>query len=188
MKVLIIDNYDSFTYNLFHQLEHLVEQLDVIRNDELEVEELSSYDKIVLSPGPGLPDEAGKLKEVIQRWATNKSILGVCLGHQAMGEVFACKLRNMSHVKHGVSSELRVVDETDVLYTNLSLPITVGHYHSWVLDENSLGDDWVVTAKTKEGIIMSMRHLKYDLRGVQFHPESVMTPQGRLMLENWLKS
>ena len=187
MKILVVDNYDSFTYNLVHIVEQFADEVLVIRNDELDFSIIDQYDKIILSPGPGLPEDAGYLKEVIKKFALKKSILGVCLGHQALGQVFSLKIRNICNVKHGEQSILSEVNKKEILFKDLSEPIKVGHYHSWVIDEMNDFEEWIVTAKTKD-LIMAISHKILDLKGVQFHPESVLTPLGKQMLENWIKS
>ena len=187
MKILIIDNYDSFTYNLVHLTEQFADEVLVVRNDEVDFSIIDQYDKIILSPGPGLPEDAGDLKEVVKEFASKKSILGVCLGHQALGQVFGFKLRNISKVKHGEQSVLSEVYKEEVLFKDLNEQIEVGHYHSWVIDETNNFEDWTITAKSKD-LIMAISHNTLDLKGVQFHPESVLTPLGKKMLENWIKS
>ena len=183
-KILVIDNYDSFTYNLVHYLEDLDCEVDVKRNDQLQIEEVEPYEFIVLSPGPGIPDEAGLLKEIIQTYAPSKRIFGVCLGQQAIGEVFGGKLINLAEVYHGISTKISIIKE-DVLFDGLPEEIEVGRYHSWVVDPN-LPDDLVATSVDQNGQLMSLRHRDYDVSAVQFHPESVLTPHGKQILENWL--
>lgn len=187
IKVLLIDNYDSFTYNLVHYLEALDCEVTVMRNDELEIEDVQDFDKILLSPGPGLPSEAGLLKQVIQTYALSKSILGVCLGHQAIAEVFGGSLINLEKVYHGVSTAIRVTAEDEPLYKGLPETFSVGRYHSWSVDPATLPDTLEVTAVDKNNHIMSLRHKVYDVRAVQYHPESVLTQFGKKILENWLK-
>ena len=187
MKILIIDNYDSFTYNLVLLAEQFADEVLVIRNDEVDFSIIDEYDKIILSPGPGLPEDAGNLKDVVKEFASRKSILGVCLGHQALGEVFSLKIRNISNVKHGEKSVLSEICKEEVLFKHLKEPIEIGHYHSWVIDETNKFEDWTITAKSKD-LIMAISHNVLDLKGVQFHPESVLTPLGKQMLENWIKS
>lgn len=186
MRVLLLDNYDSFTYNLLHLLEQFAQDVTVLRNDT-SIESVSEFDKILLSPGPGLPNEAANLKNIIQEYASAKSILGVCLGHQAIGEVFGAKVLNMSSVKHGESSLVSILDSEDSLFYGMPNTFEIGHYHSWVVDSNSLNDSWKITAESN-GLLMAMSHKKYDLKGVQFHPESVMTPLGAQIIANWLKT
>ncbi|SFU62880.1 anthranilate synthase component 2 [Pustulibacterium marinum] len=187
MKILVIDNYDSFTYNLVHYLEDLDCDVVVKRNDQLTLEEIEPFDKIVLSPGPGIPDEAGLLKDIIKTYAPSKSIFGVCLGLQAIGEVFGGKLTNLDKVYHGVATKVTITKD-DVLFKDLPKEIEVGRYHSWVVADEDLPEVLSVTSVDENGQIMSMRHLAYDVCGVQYHPESVLTPDGKKILENWLKS
>lgn len=185
-KVFVIDNYDSFTYNLVHYLKEFEVEVKVCRNDEFEYNDLINYNKILLSPGPGIPDEAGKLKEVIKKYADSKSILGVCLGHQAIGEVFGGKIKNLTNVYHGISSKIRIV-ENDSLFNNLPNEIEVGRYHSWVIDK-PLPKDLIATAFDSNKQIMAIKHRVFDIKGVQFHPESILTPHGKQIINNWLKS
>mgnify|MGYP001307106567 CR=1 FL=1 len=187
MKVLILDNYDSFTYNLFHIVEQFCNNVSVIRNDKIDFSIIDRYDKIILSPGPGLPNDAVSLKELIKKKSSSKTILGVCLGHQALGQVFGLNLINIKNVKHGEKSVLSEVNKEEVLFQGLNEPIEVGHYHSWVIDEKNNFKDWTVTAKSDD-LIMAISHNTLNLKGVQFHPESVLTPLGKNMLENWIKS
>ncbi len=182
--VLVIDNYDSFTYNLVHYLEDLGCEVTVRRNDQLTLDEVEPFDKIVLSPGPGIPDEAGLLKAIIKEYAPTKSIFGVCLGLQAIGEVFGGTLINLDSVYHGVATKVKIVKE-DVLFTGLPEEIEVGRYHSWVVDPK-LPDTLIATSFDENGQLMSARHTEYDVCGVQYHPESVLTPYGKKILENWL--
>lgn len=186
-KVLIIDNYDSFTYNLVHYLEDLGCEVTVLRNDQFELDEVSAFDKILLSPGPGIPDEAGLLKDVIREYAKTKSILGVCLGQQAIGEVFGGELVNLDSVYHGVSTKVKILDKDEILFKGLDAEIEVGRYHSWVVDAK-LPDVLIPTSVDEKGQVMSLRHSSFDVRGVQFHPESVLTPHGKQILKNWLES
>ena len=185
-EVLVIDNYDSFTYNLVHYLEELGCRVDVRRNDQLELEEVAPYANIVLSPGPGIPDEAGLLKAIIKQYAPEKRNAGVCLGQQAIAEVFGGKLINLDKVYHGVATTIEVLAD-DVLYRGLPGTLEVGRYHSWVVDPE-LPSCLEATAVDSEGEVMSLRHREYDLRAVQFHPESVLTPEGKKMLSNWLNA
>ena len=185
MKILIVDNYDSFTYNLYHLLEDKVASVDVIRNDNLNFDTIKNYDKIVLSPGPGIPSEASLLKPLVQEFASIKSILGICLGHQAIGEVMRCKLLKMRDVKHGTYSYITDFDTEDYLFKGIEKPFKVGHYHSWVVDEKTMGDSINCIAKS-EDFVMGLTHNKFDLKGLQFHPESILTPQGNKILQNWL--
>ncbi len=185
-KILIIDNYDSFTYNLVHYLEDLNCEVTVKRNDQLSLDEVEAYDKIVLSPGPGIPDEAGLLKEIIARYAPTISIFGVCLGQQAIGEVFGGSLINLDEVYHGVATKINIIKE-DVLFEGMPAEIEVGRYHSWVVNPD-LPEVLVATSLDENGQVMSLRHKVFDVCGVQFHPESVLTPFGKKILENWLRS
>jgi anthranilate synthase component 2 len=187
MKVLVIDNYDSFTYNLVHYLEDLNCEVTVKRNDKLTLEEVDAFQKIVLSPGPGVPDEAGLLKAIIKRYAPTKSILGVCLGQQAIGEVFGGSLINLDEVYHGVATKVEITVDNESLFNNMDKTIEVGRYHSWVVNPN-LPEVLEATSFDSNGQIMSLRHRFYDVRGVQYHPESVLTPNGKQILENWVKN
>ncbi|SFJ49417.1 anthranilate synthase component II [Olleya namhaensis] len=187
MKVLVIDNYDSFTYNLVHYLEDLNCEVTVKRNDKLTLEEVDAFDKIVLSPGPGIPDEAGLLKAIIKTYAPTKSILGVCLGQQAIGEVFGGSLINLEDVYHGVATNVEIVVDDEVLFKGMDKTIEVGRYHSWVVNPD-LPEVLEATSFDKNGQVMSLRHRVYDVRGVQYHPESVLTPNGKQILENWINS
>lgn len=186
-KILVIDNYDSFTYNLVHYLEDLDCDVTVYRNDEFELDEIAHFDKILLSPGPGIPDEAGLLKQVIQQYGPTKSIFGVCLGQQAIGEVYGGTLSNLDKVYHGVATNVTKSVNDELLFEGLDNEFEVGRYHSWVVDAN-LPDCLEATSFDENGQLMSLRHKTYDVRGVQFHPESVLTPNGKKMLENWVKS
>lgn len=186
-KILVIDNYDSFTYNLVHYLEDLDCEVTVYRNDEFELDEIAHFDKILLSPGPGIPDEAGLLKQVIQQYGPTKSIFGVCLGQQAIGEVYGGTLSNLDKVYHGVATNVTKSVNDELLFEGLENEFEVGRYHSWVVDAN-LPDCLEATSFDENGQLMSLRHKTYDVRGVQFHPESVLTPNGKEMLENWVKS
>ena len=185
MKIVIIDNYDSFTYNLSHLIKELGVEVTVLRNDQFALADLQPYTKIVLSPGPGIPSEAGLLCDVIRAYAGKKPILGVCLGHQAIGEVFGAQLENLSDVFHGVATPCHIVAD-DPLFGGLSSEITVGRYHSWVVSKEKFPDCLEVTAVSNEGQIMAMRHKTLNVRGIQFHPESVLTPDGKKMILNWL--
>ncbi|MBX2944991.1 MAG: aminodeoxychorismate/anthranilate synthase component II [Cyclobacteriaceae bacterium] len=187
MKVLILDNYDSFTYNLVHIIRALKYDYDVFRNDKIAVEEVKQYDKILLSPGPGIPNEAGIMKSVILEYASTKSILGICLGHQGIAEVFGATLYNIPTVLHGVTSTALVVDEHEILFKELPKSFQVCHYHSWAVKPESVSTDLKVTATNNEGMVMGLRHVRYDVKGLQFHPESIMTPEGPKMIENWLR-
>lgn len=187
-KILLLDNYDSFTYNLLHILRELGADTEVFRNDKITVEEAGRFDKILLSPGPGIPSEAGILLPLIERYAPEKSILGVCLGEQAIAEVFGARLENLSRVFHGVESQILITAD-DPLFEGLGNEITAGRYHSWVASKEGFPSDVLeITAEDKEErMIMGIRHKRYDVRGIQFHPESLMTPSGSRIIENWLK-
>ncbi|HVG41644.1 MAG TPA: aminodeoxychorismate/anthranilate synthase component II [Chitinophagaceae bacterium] len=188
MKILVFDNYDSFTYNLVHLIEKITHsKIDVFRNDEIALEDIAAYDKIVLSPGPGLPNEAGILLSVIKEYAASKSILGVCLGHQAIGQVFGGTLVNLSTVYHGVATPIDILHKEAQVLKNLPAEIEVGRYHSWVVSDKNFPKDLEITAKDKNGFIMGLQHKNFDVQGVQFHPESVLTPQGEVMIKNWLQ-
>ena len=186
-KVLVIDNYDSFTYNLVHYLEDLDCEVTVKRNDKLTLEEVDAFNKIVLSPGPGIPEEAGLLKDIIATYASTKSILGVCLGQQAIAEVFGGTLENLDSVFHGVSTQITVTAENEPLFEGMDKTFEVGRYHSWVVNTN-LPDVLEATSFDENGQIMSLRHRIYDVKGVQYHPESVLTPNGKQILKNWVNS
>ncbi|SIR36499.1 anthranilate synthase component II [Maribacter ulvicola] len=185
-KILVIDNYDSFTYNLVHYLEELGCKVIVKRNDQLTLEEVDHFNKIVLSPGPGIPDEAGLLKQIIEKYAPTKSIFGVCLGQQAIAEVFGGSLINLDKVYHGIATSIKITKE-DVIFEGLPKEIEVGRYHSWVVNAD-LPEVLEATSIDENGQVMSLRHKTFDVRAVQFHPESVLTPQGKQMLENWLNA
>ena len=186
MKTVIIDNYDSFTYNLAHLVKELGTEVDVLRNDKFELEELETYDKIILSPGPGIPEEAGLLLEVIRTYAGRKPILGVCLGEQAIGQAFGGKLTNLSEVFHGIQTNVKIKNK-DYIFSGLPTEIPVGRYHSWVVDTEGFPEELVITAISSEGQIMALKHREYDVHGIQFHPESVLTPDGKQIVGNWLK-
>jgi anthranilate synthase component 2 len=200
MKIVIIDNYDSFTYNLAHLVRELGAEVTVLRNDQFELPQLEEYDKIILSPGPGIPSEAGLLLDVIRTYAGKKPMLGVCLGHQAIGEVFGAKLENLKEVYHGVATEGTVRYEepgarsqeqgepVDKIFAGLPQRIIMGRYHSWVVSRDGFPDSLEVTAESDEGQIMALRHREYDIRGIQFHPESVLTPDRARIIKNWLES
>lgn len=185
-RILVIDNYDSFTYNLVHYLEDLDCEVVVKRNDQLSLSEVDLFDKIVLSPGPGIPDEAGLLKDIIKTYAPTKKIFGVCLGQQAIAEVFGGTLINLNEVYHGIATKISILNTTDPLFEGLSEVIEVGRYHSWVVNPD-LPEVLEVTSVDENGQIMSLRHKEYNVCAVQFHPESVLTPNGKKILENWLK-
>lgn len=184
--VVIIDNYDSFTYNLAHLVKELGAKVDVLRNDQFKIEELEQYDKIILSPGPGVPEEAGLLLDVIRTYSGKKPILGVCLGEQAIGQVFGGRLVNLSKVFHGVQTDIQLT-EPDYIFRGLPARIPVGRYHSWVVDTENFPETLAITAVSPEGQIMALKHREYDVRGIQFHPESVLTPDGKQIMANWLQ-
>jgi len=205
MKILVFDNYDSFTYNLVHLVEKIIHQkVDVFRNDEIALEKVKEYDKIILSPGPGIPEEAGLLLPLIKEYASSKSILGVCLGHQAIGQAFGGTLTNLSTVFHGVATEIEIVNrESPIvnevhnsllmthgsqknLFKDLPDRFEVGRYHSWVVNKDNFPDELEITAEDDNGFIMALQHKKFDVKGVQFHPESVLTPGGEIIMRNWL--
>jgi len=187
-RILVFDNYDSFTYNLVHAVKKLgFMNVEVHRNDQIALEDIEHFDKIILSPGPGVPSESGILLDVIRRYAPTKSILGVCLGEQAIAEAFGGTLINLTEVHHGVSSMVDVLEE-DVLFNGLPKQLEVGRYHSWAVEKSTLPECLTITAVDEEGMIMALAHKTYDVRGVQFHPESVLTPDGEKMLVNWLLS
>ena len=191
MKILIFDNYDSFTYNLVHVVEKIIHgKVDVYRNDKIALEKINDYDKIILSPGPGLPNESGLLLPLIREYASSKSILGVCLGHQAIGEVFGGSLINLSTVYHGVATNIEIKQERknkkNDVFNNLPGEMEVGRYHSWIVSKENFPAELEITAEDAKGYIMALRHKTFDVQGVQFHPESVLTPLGEKMMRNWL--
>ena len=185
MKIVIIDNYDSFTYNLSHLVKELGAEVTVLRNDQFQLEELEQFNKIILSPGPGIPSEAGLLLDVIRTYAGRKPILGVCLGHQAIGEAFGAQLENLSDVFHGVATPCHIIAD-DPIFSGIDRDITIGRYHSWVVSRQGLPECLEGTAQSDEGQIMALRHKSMNIRGIQFHPESVLTPDGKKMLQNWM--
>ena len=188
MKVLVFDNYDSFTYNLVHLVEKITgEKVTVKRNDEIPLEDVAAFDKIILSPGPGIPEEAGQLLPLIKEYAPAKSILGVCLGHQAIGQAFGGQLINLSTVYHGVATKIRISEDGSTLFAGLPEEIEVGRYHSWIVDDSGFPEELIVTARDENNYIMGLQHRQFDVEGVQFHPESVLTPDGETILRNWLK-
>ena len=187
MKIIVIDNYDSFVYNLVHYIEELNCEVHVLRNDQFHMEDLERYDKILLSPGPGIPEEAGLLKEVIKTYAGKKPILGVCLGQQAIGEVFGGSLSNLSKVFHGVATKAEIIVDDEPLFKGLGKEIKIGRYHSWVVNKEDFPASLEITSLDDRGQIMSLRHRELDIRGVQFHPESVLTPKGKAMIKNWIE-
>lgn len=187
MKILLLDNYDSFTYNLLHVVRELgATDVEVIRNDQITLDKVARFDKIILSPGPGIPEEAGMLLPIIKEYAPTKSILGVCLGHQAIGQAFGATLVNLSEVCHGIQTPIDIIGE-DLLFDGLGRELPVGRYHSWVVGNEHFPDCLEVTACSREGQIMALRHRDYDVHGIQFHPESVLTPQGKTIIRNFLK-
>lgn len=186
MKILIFDNYDSFTYNLVHLVKELgYTDVDVFRNDKIALEDVAKYDKIILSPGPGIPSEAGLLLPLIKQYAGKKPILGVCLGHQAIGEAFGAQLKNLEDVYHGVATQINIT-QPDYIFDTLGSELEVGRYHSWIVDNNGLPDCIEITATDNNGQIMALKHKKFDVHGVQFHPESVLTPAGETIVKNFL--
>lgn len=194
-KILVFDNYDSFTYNLVHMIEHILNQkVDVFRNDEISLDDVVHYDKILLSPGPGIPEEAGILLPLIRKYAPTHSIFGVCLGHQAIGEAFGGQLTNLTKVYHGIASPITMVKDLENSsfhndwFTDLDQTQTVGRYHSWVVKDEGFPEELEITSREENQLIMSLRHKKFDVQGVQFHPESVLTPNGESMIRNWLQT
>ena len=190
MKILVLDNYDSFTYNLVYLLRDLgySDYIDVVRNDKISLGEVEKYDKIMLSPGPGIPDEAGIMKELIRKYAPAKSILGICLGHQGIAEVFGAELYNLPEVLHGRESIVEVSDVGERLFQGIPRTFTIGHYHSWVVKNDSINGKLKVTAVNNENMIMGIRHVDFDVRGLQFHPESILTSYGKEIIENWVNN
>lgn len=188
MKILVLDNYDSFTYNLVYIIRALGygPQMDIFRNDKINLVDVGVYDKILLSPGPGIPSEAGIMPELLKKYASTKDILGICLGHQAIGEAFGGDLINLSEVVHGLASEVKI--EEDLLFKALPENFKIGRYHSWVINEGNLSPDLEIIARTPDGQIMGVRHKEFKVRGLQFHPESVLTEHGVEMMRNWLES
>ncbi|MEO0470199.1 MAG: aminodeoxychorismate/anthranilate synthase component II [Bacteroidota bacterium] len=188
MKILVLDNYDSFTYNLVHIIRELGygEQMDVFRNDQIDLDAVAAYDKILLSPGPGIPEEAGIMPALIQKYAATKSILGICLGHQAIGEAFGAGLFNLKEVLHGVATPGNVV-KTDPFFSDIPSSFNIARYHSWAVKRESLGKDLVMLVEDEEGEVMGMRHREHDVYGLQFHPESIITEYGVKMMQNWLE-
>ena len=186
MKILVLDNYDSFTYNLVHIIRALGHPMDIYRNDKISLEEVKKYDKILLSPGPGIPDEAGIMKAVVKEYGSTKSILGICLGHQGIAEVYGAKLFNIPKVLHGVTSTGIVKDRSEYLFDRVPDSFQATHYHSWAVLPDSIPADLIVTAVNEEGLVMGLRHTRFAVKGLQFHPESIMTPEGPKMIENWI--
>ena len=188
MKILVFDNYDSFTYNLVHLVEKIThEKVTVFRNDQIALADIQQYDKIILSPGPGIPVEAGLLLPLIEEYASSKSILGVCLGHQAVGEAFGGTLINLDTVYHGVATPITIIDQQSKIFNELPEVIEVGRYHSWIVSDENFPGELEVTARDENGYIMGLQHKTFDVQGVQFHPESVLTPDGEKLMRNWLK-
>ena len=188
IKILLFDNYDSFTYNLVHVIKSLgYENVDVYRNDKIELSQISQYDKIILSPGPGLPSEAGLLMQLIKKYADKKSILGVCLGHQAIAEHFGATLENIPTVFHGVQTAIKIIDDNNI-FAGLPNEILAGRYHSWIVSKTNFPEELEIIAEDNAGAIMALKHKKYDLHGVQFHPESILTPDGANIIQNFLLS
>ena len=188
MKILVFDNYDSFTYNLVHLVEKITHQkVDVFRNDEIALEDVNRYDKIILSPGPGIPEEAGLLLPLIKQYAATKSILGVCLGHQAIGQAFGGKLTNLTSVYHGIATPIKILNQQAQVLKGFGEELTVGRYHSWVVSDEGFPEELEVTARDENNFIMALQHKTYDVQGVQFHPESVLTPDGENIMRNWLR-
>jgi len=188
MKILVFDNYDSFTYNLVQLIKEIAvdAKVEVFRNDEITLEAVTAYDKILLSPGPGIPSESGLLLPLIKEYAPSKSIFGVCLGQQAIGESFGGSLSNLSKVYHGIATPIHLTNSSS-LFEGLPNTFSVGRYHSWIVNEKDLPSDLIITSKDEEGYIMSLEHKTYDVKGVQYHPESVLTPDGAKIIANWLK-
>lgn len=187
MRILVFDNYDSFTYNLVHLVEKIMdEKVDVFRNDKIALEDVKAYDKIILSPGPGIPEEAGLLLPLIKEYAPSKSILGVCLGHQAIGQAFGGKLTNLDKVYHGVATPITITNTDAPVLKGLGETIEVGRYHSWIVSKENFPSDLEITAVDNNGFIMALQHKTLDIQGVQFHPESVLTPKGEQIIRNWL--
>lgn len=190
MKILVLDNYDSFSYNLVHLVEKIMHiKVEVYRNDCIRLDEVAKYDKIILSPGPGIPEEAGILLRLIKQYAAEKSILGICLGHQAIGQAFGAKLVNLQQVYHGVATPVKLIQTNPVaspVFRGLAAEIVVGRYHSWILSDDGFPEELEVTARDANGYIMALQHKKFDVQGLQFHPESVLTPEGEVLMKNWL--
>ncbi|AKD58056.1 anthranilate synthase component II [Spirosoma radiotolerans] len=186
MKLLVLDNYDSFTYNLVYILRELGHRPDVVRNDKIALDAVGQYDKIMLSPGPGIPSEAGIMQDVVREYGPTKSILGICLGHQGIGEVYGATLENLGDVLHGVAHKAAVVDRSELIFANIPDELTVGRYHSWTVVPDSMPTELRTTAVDEQGRVMALAHTRFDVKGLQFHPESVLTENGVKMLENWL--
>jgi anthranilate synthase component 2 len=190
MKILVFDNYDSFTYNLVHILRELGygPHMEVFRNDKITLDQVDAYDKILLSPGPGIPEEAGIMLDLIDRYGPSKSILGICLGHQGIAEVYGARLYNMKQVLHGIASDIVLLDQQEVVFRGIPKEIEVGRYHSWAVIPDSINGDLRITARDHDQEVMAIRHNKFDVVGLQFHPESVLTANGKQMLQNWIES
>ena len=187
-KILIIDNYDSFTYNLVQYVKELTNaQVDVYRNDAISLADIDAYDSIIFSPGPGLPEQAGIMIDAIKHYAPHKKMLGVCLGHQAIGMAFGSRLQNLKKVYHGVQTPVKITKKNDPIFKNIPTETEVGRYHSWVIEPDSLSDELIVTAQSEDEQIMAIKHKKYPVWGLQFHPESIMTEEGKKMIQNFLK-
>ncbi len=186
-KIFIIDNYDSFVYNLAHYLEEMNCEVTIKRNDQFSMEEVEAFDKILLSPGPGIPEDAGFMKKTIRHFASSKSILGVCLGHQAIAEVFGGTLKNLDHALHGISTKATIISKIEPLFKNFPSEFEVGHYHSWVVSKDRFPKQLEITSIDEQGEIMSFRHRTFDLCAVQFHPESILTPLGKQIIKNWIE-
>jgi anthranilate synthase component 2 len=188
LKILILDNYDSFTFNLVHYVEQFCEDVTVRRNNQITLVEVEAFDAIILSPGPGLPKDAGIMPELIKEFAPSKKILGVCLGHQAIGEAFGCTLKNLDVVHHGVAIPINVLDSGDPLFDGVPSRFDTGRYHSWVIDQDAKNSELAITASDDEGEVMAIRHKSFNICGVQFHPESLLTEHGLILIENWVNS
>lgn len=189
MRILVLDNYDSFTYNLVHIIRELGygKDMDVIRNDKISLGEVGNYDKILLSPGPGIPCEAGIMLDLIERYGPEKSILGICLGHQGIGEVYGANLYNMTEVLHGVGKKVKISQTEDYLFNLVPEEFMVCRYHSWAVERGSVNGQLVINSVDDEGIVMGLSHKSYDVRGLQFHPESILTENGKQIIKNWLE-
>ncbi len=189
MKILVLDNYDSFTYNLVQYMERVLKRaVDVKRNDQISLEEVAAYDKILISPGPGIPNEAGIALDLIREYGSVKSILGVCLGHQAIAEAYGGSITNLSTVYHGVTGQMKQLVGDEYLFSGVPLEFDAGRYHSWVVEHDTLPGDLEITVENDEGFIMAIRHREHDVKGVQFHPESVLTEYGGMMIKNWIEN
>ena len=189
MRILVLDNYDSFTYNLVHIIRELGygESMEVFRNDKISLSEVDKYDKILLSPGPGIPSEAGILLDLIREYGATKSILGICLGHQAIGEVYGASIYNMKEVLHGVGTKVKLLKEDDYIFYNVPSEFVVCRYHSWAVDEKTVNGNLLVNSVDDDGIVMGLSHKTFDVRGLQFHPESILTEHGKQLIQNWLE-